>query len=82
MLSFKNRESVGKGTGFKPVFSISIPPKPLNALTGYVTNYASNTITVFDKRSGDVLGMIATGKGPKSVVFDRPGSLAYVVDLR
>jgi YVTN family beta-propeller protein len=79
MLSFKNRESVGKGTGFKPVFSISIPPKPLTTLTGYVTNYAANTITVFDKRSGDVLGMIATGNGPKSAVFDQKKLLAYVV---
>jgi YVTN family beta-propeller protein len=78
-LSFKVRESVGKGSGFKPDFSLSIPPRPLNSLIGYATNYSSNSITVFDKRTGEIMGMIATGKGPKSVVFDRSRMLAYVV---
>jgi YVTN family beta-propeller protein len=78
-LSFKTRESLGSGAGFKPVFSMSIPPKPLIALAGYVTDYASNTISVFDKRSGDVMEVIETGKGPKSIVFDRTRMLAYVV---
>jgi YVTN family beta-propeller protein len=78
-LLFKTRESLGSGTGFKPVFSMSIPPKPLNTLIGYVTNYAASIITVFDKRSGNVLEVIETGKGPRSVVFDRNRLLAYVV---
>ncbi len=78
-LSFKFKESVGAGTTFKPVFTMAIPPKPLNTLIGYITNYADNNITIFDKRSGDVLEMITTGKGPKSVVFDRARMLAYVV---
>lgn len=78
-ISFKFHESVGKGTGFKPEFSLSIPPRPLNSLIGYVTNYVGNSIAVFDKRSGEVMGMIPTGKGPKSVVFDRSKLLAYVV---
>lgn len=78
-LSLKFKESVGAGTSFKPVFAMAIPPKPLNTLVGYVTDSAANNITVFDKRSGDVLGVIATGKSPKSVVFDRARMLAYVV---
>ncbi len=78
-LTLKFKDSVGGGTTFKPVFSMAIPPKPLNNLVGYVTNYAGNGITVFDKRSGDVLAVIATGKGPKSVVFDRNRMLAYLV---
>jgi YVTN family beta-propeller protein len=78
-ISFKARESLGSGTSFKPLFTMSIPPKPLIALTGYVTDYASNTISVFDKRSGDIMEVIATGRGPKSVVFNRAGTLAYVV---
>ncbi len=78
-LTLKFKESVGTGVAFKPVFSMAIPPKPLNTLVGYVTNYGDSSITVFDKRSGEVLGVIATGKGPKSVVFDRNRMLAYVV---
>jgi len=78
-LSFKVRESVGKGSGFKPKFSLSIPPRPLNSLIGYATNYSANTITIFDKRTGEIMGMIATGRGPKSIVFDRSRMLAYVV---
>lgn len=78
-LSFKVRESVGKGSGFKPAFSLSIPPRPLNSLIGFGTNYSSNSITVFDKRTGEIMGMITTGRGPKSVIFDRSRMIAYVV---
>jgi YVTN family beta-propeller protein len=78
-IALRFRESVGKGSGFIPRFFLSIPPRPLNSLIGYVTNFSANSITVFDKRNGEVMGMIPTGKGPKSVVFDRSRLLAYVV---
>jgi YVTN family beta-propeller protein len=73
------RESVGKGSGFIPSFFLSIPPRPLNSLIGYVTNSSANSITIFDKRNGEVMGMIPTGKDPKTVLFDRSRLLAYVV---
>ncbi|MFZ3208229.1 MAG: YncE family protein [Geobacteraceae bacterium] len=78
-LSFKFRESAVTAPGFRAVFSLSIPARPLTSLTGYATNYGANNITVFDKRSGEVLKVIETGKGPKSIVFDRNKLLAYTV---
>jgi YVTN family beta-propeller protein len=78
-VALRFRESVGKGSGFIPRFFLSIPPRPLNSLIGYVTSFSANSITVYDKMNGEVMGMIPTGKGPKSVVFDRSRLLAYVV---
>lgn len=78
-LSFKVGESLRRVQGFIPVFVLGTLPKPLTNLTGYVTNYAAGDITVFDKRSGDALEVIATGRAPKTVVFDKEQLRAYVV---
>jgi YVTN family beta-propeller protein len=78
-LSLKLKESLGTVNSFKPAFVITIPSKPLTTLTGYATNSAANTITVFDKRSGEVLEVIATGQRPRTVLFDRIKMRAYVV---
>lgn len=78
-LSFKVGESLQGATGFRPVFVCGTLPKPLTNLTGYVTNYAAGAVTVFDKKSGEALDVIKTGRGPKSVVFDKDKLRAYVV---
>ncbi|WP_183363042.1 YncE family protein [Geomonas limicola] len=78
-LSFKYRESVGAGNAFRPVFSLFFPERPPVNLTGYATNFASNSVTVFDKKSGEVRHVIATGQGPRTVLFNRNGLLAYVI---
>jgi YVTN family beta-propeller protein len=78
-LSLKLKESLGAGTSFKPAFVMAVPPKPLTNLTGYASNSAANTITVFDKRSGEVLEVIATGQRPRAVLFDRLKMKAFVV---
>jgi YVTN family beta-propeller protein len=77
-LAFRPKESILGGIGFSPVFSVSIPPKPIASLTGYVTNYGSNNITVFDKKIGQATGVIATGRGPAGMVLDQIGRRAYV----
>ena len=77
-LVFKYSESVRGEFSFTPVFSALTPGKPVIGLVGYVSNYASNTVTVFDKQSMQVIGVIATGRGPKGIAFDRVKRLAYV----
>ena len=77
-LSLRNKEGVKPGAQFRPSISIVIPQKPLITLTGYVTNFGANTITVFDKKAGSVLGVIETGLGPQGVVFDQKKQQGYV----
>ncbi len=67
-----------EGSRFVPVFDAVVPEKPLLSLVGYVTNTASDDITVFDKRLGQAVAAIATGTAPKGVVLNRDSGLAYV----
>ncbi len=72
-------KSLRGGVRFSPVFSATIPGRPLATLTGYVTNYGANTITVFDKKSGEAVDVIQTGRGPAGIVLDQRLRKAYVV---
>jgi YVTN family beta-propeller protein len=60
------------------VFSPFIPSRPIINLAGYVSNTVSNNITVFDKKLGQVVGMIATGKGPAGMAIDQRLRRVYV----
>jgi YVTN family beta-propeller protein len=77
-LSFKYRESISGGFSFSPVFSPFIPTRPIISLAGYVSNTISNNISVFDKKLGQVVGMIATGKGPAGMALDQRSKKVYV----
>ena len=76
--TLRTREAVRSGAGFTPDFLVRIPPRPVAGLTGYVTNTASNTITIFDKKAGEVAGAIATEGGPAGMALDQTGLKAYV----
>ncbi|HEX9020971.1 MAG TPA: hypothetical protein VF903_06900 [Nitrospirota bacterium] len=77
-LAFQYAESVRRNFSFSPVFSISVPPLPPSGLAGYACNRDDNTVTVFDKKSGQVMAVIATGKAPESLAFDRKLGRVYV----
>ena len=77
-LTFRYAESISGGFSFRPLFSIIIPSKPLTSLTGYVSNYGSNNIIVFEKKSGRVVRVIATGRGPSGMALDQRPGRAYV----
>ena len=77
-LFFKYRESISGGFSFSPVFSPLIPARPIVSLAGYVSNTISNNITVFDKKLGQVTGIIATGKGPAGMALDQRLRRVYV----
>jgi len=77
-MAFNYNESVQRGFSFNPVFSLSIPPKPILALTGYVSNSALNNITIFDKKRNRVAGVIVTGRNPSGMAIDTFRNRAYV----
>ena len=77
-LAFNFERSVREGFAFTLAFTITVPGKPVTGLVGYVSNYASNTLTVFDKQYKQVVGVIATGGGPRGIAIDQQRRRAYV----
>ena len=77
-LALDYRKSVGEGYRFSPAFSIFAPDRPPVGLLGYAANSGSNNITVFDKKEGQVVGVIATGRGPRGIALDRRMRKGYV----
>lgn len=77
-MEFQYAESIWKGFRFSPRFSIFKPDRPPVGLVGYVVNYGSNNITVFDKQSVQAVAVIATGRGPMGVALDQRVRRAYV----
>jgi len=75
---FRPADAVQGKSGFSPAFSLFRPEQPMTALLGYVANYGSNNITVFNKKSGQVSGVIATGMGPRGIALHRGLQRAYV----
>lgn len=81
-LALNYDQSVTTGYSFTPAFAISLAAKPVAGLVGYVSNYGSNTLTVFDKQYLEVVGIIATGAGPKGMAMDQARRRAYVALAR
>lgn len=77
-LSLKYGEAVGSGYRFTPAFAVVVPEKPLQGITGYVTNPGSHNVAVFDKIAGRVTGMIATGRSPCGMALDQGAGRVYV----
>lgn len=77
-LSLDPSEIITGGITFSPAFSLTDPGKILINFTGYVTNSGANLISVFNKKTMQVIDAIATGMGPKGIVLDQRRSLAYV----
>lgn len=77
-LTLKPSRALQDGFRFTPSFSLALPPPPLPALTGYVSNRGGNTITVFDKKSGRVGGVIIAGQAPAGLAIDQTRRQVYV----
>ncbi|MEW6599538.1 MAG: hypothetical protein AB1499_01070 [Nitrospirota bacterium] len=77
-LKFNYKQSVIRGISFSPSFSVFLPERPVAGLLGYVANYESKNITVFDKKSMQVIGVIATGNGPTGIALEQNLRRAYV----
>jgi len=77
-LQFRYRESVGEGFRFTPSFSATIPGKIAAGAIGVVTSRGANTVTMFDKVSGQVSGVVPTGASPAGIALDPVSRKAYV----
>jgi YVTN family beta-propeller protein len=78
-LSLQVAGSLHEGSNFSPLFEATIPPRPLDDLTGYLSDRGDNAVVVFDKLRMQATGVIATGSGPGAVVIDaRFRKKAYV----
>lgn len=77
-IGFNYRDAITNGFAFTPAFDVKIPGKPVSGLAGYLVNSGANTITVFDRQSFEVTGVIATGRTPRCVVIDQQRRRAYV----
>ncbi|MEN8258336.1 MAG: hypothetical protein ABFS09_10795 [Thermodesulfobacteriota bacterium] len=79
LLKFNYGRSLNAGgVVFSPAFSIFLPERLAPKVLGYVANEKSNSITIFDKGHLQVVGVIATGAGPKDIAVDRVRHRAYV----
>ncbi len=77
-LSLNPSGTITNGIRFTPVFSMETSGRILVNLTGYVSNSDSNLISVFNKKTLQVVDAIATGRGPKGIVLDQIRTRAYV----
>ena len=77
-LGLDYRKSVGDRYRFSPAFSILVPDRLPVGLLGYSANSGSNNITVFDKKEGQVVGGIATGRRPSGIALNQRTRRAYV----
>ncbi len=77
-LSFQVAGSLQEGSNFSPSFEATVPTRPLDDLTGYLSDSGDNAVVVFDKLRMQATGVIATGSGPGAVVIDTRSRKAYV----
>ena len=77
-LTFSGSGAVTSGITFTPSFALETSSRQLINLVGYVSNSASNLISVFNKKTMLVVDAIATGSGPKGIALDQRRIRAYV----
>lgn len=77
-LNLKFKDVFQDGFRFTPTFSPFIPTRPLPGLTGYVSNTDSNSVSVFDKKTAEVLRVIETGRNPSGMALDQKMMRLYI----
>jgi len=77
-LKFRYRESLPGGIRFAPSFAAEVPGKIALGLIGLVTSRGTNTATLFDKVTGQVVAVVPTGASPAGIVLDPVSQKAYV----
>lgn len=77
-LSLETRGSVETDFRFNPVFFARVAFRPPVATLGLVSSPGDDSITLYDKSSGSVVGLVPTGRAPQGLVLDAARRLAYV----
>jgi DNA-binding beta-propeller fold protein YncE len=69
---------VTDGYRFTPRFAMDGPRHVPRNFIGYVSNPYDNSVTVYSKRTMEVIQMIRTGVGPTGMALDQGNGLLYV----
>lgn len=77
-LTLKYPESVTGRFSFNPVFWAVIPTRPIADHAAFVSNSASNTLTVLDKNLAQAVAVIDTCAGPAGLALDQYRRRLYV----
>jgi DNA-binding beta-propeller fold protein YncE len=77
-ISLSPERLVTDGALFTPKFSLWKPERTLTNLKGFVSNHASGSLTVFNKRTSQVLSRLRVGEGPTDMVLDQQRNWLYV----
>jgi YVTN family beta-propeller protein len=70
--------SIDREFGFEPVFSASVPRKPLVQVSGWCSNSGLHDLTVFDRREHAVSAILPTGRAPWGIAYDPVLNRLYV----
>ncbi len=76
-LRFDYRASVAADFAFTPTFVARIASRPPVGALGLVSSPGDDVITLFDKSSGSVAGIVPTGTSPQGMALDTTRRLAY-----
>lgn len=77
-LSLSAERVVTDGVLFTPKFSLWKPERLLTNLKGFASNVDSQSLTVFDKRTAQVVGHIRVGNKPTALALDQQRNWLYV----
>lgn len=77
-LRLNYRDSVHPGSRFEPSLTATTPQRLAPGLIAMASNQGSNSVTLFDKVSGEVVGLIPTGSRPIGLAIDPNRRRAYV----
>ncbi len=70
--------SIEGESGFEPVFTASVPRKPLAQISGWCSSGALHEVTVFDKREHAVAAVLPTGRSPWGIAYYSVQNRLYV----
>ena len=77
-LELRYREPVGAGFEFRPDLVAAVPAQPAVDLIGLVASRGADTVSMFNKISGQVFAVVPTGKAPGGIALDQLRRRAYV----
>jgi DNA-binding beta-propeller fold protein YncE len=69
---------VTDGSRFTPRFALGRPFLPPRNYMGFISHANENMVTIFNKRTMEVVQVIQTGAGPQGMVLDQRKGIVYV----
>lgn len=77
-LRLEARNPSDSGSAVTPAISCVVPQRPTPGLIGVASSRGSSEVTIFDKVSGRVTGVVPTGRAPIGLAVDPDRRRAYV----